>query len=63
MTRSGRWFLPLGLAAGLILGSSALAPRPALAHCDGLDGPVVMAARLALEKSDVTRVLIWVQAK
>ncbi|HET9950366.1 MAG TPA: DUF6448 family protein, partial [Candidatus Eisenbacteria bacterium] len=47
----------------LILGSSALAPRPALAHCDGLDGPVVMAARLALEKSDVTRVLIWVQAK
>ena len=30
------------------------------AHCDTLDGPVVEAARLALEKGDVTPVLKWV---
>lgn len=33
------------------------------AHCDTLDGPVVMAARKALETNDVKRVLIWVQKK
>lgn len=32
----------------------------ARAHCDTLDGPVVAAARLALEKGDVTPVLKWV---
>ena len=34
---------------------------PALAHCDGLDGPVVKAAQAALENGDVNRVLIWVR--
>jgi hypothetical protein len=34
---------------------------PALAHCDGLDGPVVNAARLALQTGDLNRVLIWVR--
>jgi hypothetical protein len=38
-----------------------LGPDGALAHCDGLDGPVVTAARQALEKDDVTKVLIRVQ--
>lgn len=33
------------------------------AHCDGLDGPVVTAARQALESGDVNRVLIWVRAE
>ncbi len=33
----------------------------AYAHCDGLDGPVVTAARQALESKNVNRVLIWVQ--
>jgi len=33
------------------------------AHCDGLDGPVVTAARRALEAGEVTPVLIWVQSK
>jgi hypothetical protein len=33
------------------------------AHCDGLDGPVVTAARRALEAGEVTPVLIWVQTK
>jgi len=32
----------------------------ARAHCDTLDGPVVAAARLALEKGDVTPALKWV---
>ena len=40
----------------------AIAPLPrASAHCDGLDGPVVPAARKALETGDVNLVLIWVQ--
>lgn len=34
----------------------------ALAHCDTLDGPVVIDARSALEKGDVTPVLKWVRA-
>jgi hypothetical protein len=34
-----------------------------LAHCDGMDGPVVTAAKKALENGDVNLVLIWVQKK
>lgn len=33
------------------------------AHCDGMDGPVVMAAQKALETGNVNLVLIWVQKK
>lgn len=33
------------------------------AHCDTLDGPVVQAARAALESGDLNPVLIWVQAE
>ena len=51
----------LGLVAGLVLGTLVLSPAHGLAHCDGLDGPVVTAARQALEKNEVTPVLIWVQ--
>jgi hypothetical protein len=40
-----------------------LAPARALAHCDGLDGPVVKAAQLALETRNLALVLIWVQEK
>lgn len=36
---------------------------PASAHCDGLDGPVVNAARSALDSGDPNRVLIWVQPR
>ncbi len=35
----------------------------AFAHCDGMDGPVVTAAKKALETGDVNLVLIWVQKK
>ena len=48
---------PLALAALLLL------PVPAAAHCDGLDGPVVIAAQKALESGNPDTVLIWVQAK
>jgi len=36
-------------------------PVPARAHCDTLNGPVVAAARVALQKGDVTPVLKWVK--
>ncbi len=50
----------------LVAAAAALAlfwagPRPALAHCDTLDGPVVTDARAALGKGDVTPVLKWVK--
>ncbi|MGA3286752.1 MAG: DUF6448 family protein [Bacteroidota bacterium] len=32
-----------------------------LAHCDTMDGPVVKAAKVALEKGDVTPVLRWIK--
>ena len=34
--------------------------KDVFAHCDTLDGPVIEAARLALEKGEVTPVLKWV---
>ena len=40
-----------------------LTPARALAHCDGLDGPVVKAAQRALETGNPALVLIWVQDK
>lgn len=33
------------------------------AHCDTLDGPVVKAAKVALESGNLDAVLIWVQAE
>jgi hypothetical protein len=36
---------------------------PALAHCDTLDGPVVSAARKALDTGNPNLVLVWVQKK
>jgi hypothetical protein len=47
----------LAIAAGVIICS----PGIAVAHCDGLDGPVVKAARKALETRTIADVLIWVQ--
>jgi hypothetical protein len=38
-------------------------PGQAIAHCDGLDGPVVKAAQKALQTGNVNLVLIWVQTK
>ncbi len=36
-------------------------PNIAGAHCDTLEGPVVMAAKAALEKGDITPILKWVK--
>jgi hypothetical protein len=61
MTRN-RSTRPIVLAS--IIGTTLLlAQSPALAHCDGMDGPVVKAAQRALEAGDVNLVLIWVQQK
>jgi hypothetical protein len=49
---------------GMLLAGALLAclwSERALAHCDSLDGPVVGAARDALQAKDVGRVLVWVQ--
>ena len=47
-----------GLAFWLL---ATAAPVPAAAHCDSLDGPVILTAKAALEKGDVTPVLKWVR--
>ncbi len=52
----------LAAIAGISLGLLA-APGTALAHCDTLDGPVVGAARKALNTNNVNLVLPWVQKK
>lgn len=52
-----RIFAVLAAAAAVVL------PAPAAAHCDGLDGPVVAAARAALQSGDPNPVLIWVMPK
>jgi hypothetical protein len=44
-----------------VVGFLFLGAHESHAHCDGLDGPVVTAARHALETKDVNHVLIWVQ--
>lgn len=59
MKRMAR-FLCIAAAVVTILWISA---GRALAHCDTLDGPVVIKAREALEKKDVKLVLPWVAAK
>jgi hypothetical protein len=46
---------------GALLAVATLLPRTAKAHCDTMDGPVVVAAKAALEKKDITPVLKWVK--
>lgn len=43
------------------LGLWVSAPRSAAAHCDTMDGPVVMTAKAALESGDVRPVLNWIK--
>ena len=50
----------LPVIASLLLGGF-LGTQRANAHCDGMDGPVVKAAREALDAGDVSLVLVWVQ--
>lgn len=43
-----------------VLGAWLFTPNVVWAHCDTLDGPVVVEAKSALEKGDVTPLLKWV---
>lgn len=49
--------------AAVAIALLGLTPARLLAHCDGLDGPVVKAAQRALETRNPALVLIWVQEK
>lgn len=49
------------LLAGVLIGAGLMFPRVAGSHCDTMDGPVVLTAKAALEKKDVTPVLKWVK--
>lgn len=48
------------LLMAALLFTSLFIPGNAGAHCDSMDGPVVQAAKEALETGDVNLVLIWV---
>ena len=48
-------------AMAMLAAAAFLAPHTALAHCDGMDGPVVKAAQEALADGNVNLVLIWVR--
>lgn len=60
---NGRRTPYLLVGVGLLLSVALLGPTSAMAHCDGMDGPVVKAAQTALAAGDVNLVLIWVQKK
>jgi hypothetical protein len=46
----------------LLLMTAILVPEAVRAHCDTLEGPVVLDARTALESGDITPVLKWIRA-
>lgn len=48
------------IAFSLTVAALLLEPNIAQAHCDGIDGPVVAAARKAIENNDLRYVLLWV---
>lgn len=60
MNSSYHTLTSVGWPAALAL-SFLFQPAPVAAHCDSMDGPVVMAARSALESGDIHLVLVWVQ--
>ena len=51
------------LAGFAAVGAALFTQAPAVAHCDGLDGPVITAARQALENGNPNAILVWIQAK
>ncbi len=60
-----RWALSLALGAAAVaviaMAGAIVQTRPAEAHCDSVNGPVVGVAREALARSDVRLVLPYVQ--
>lgn len=55
--------IPVVMSSLVVFGCMLVAPSRAIAHCDGLDGPVVKAAQQALDTRNPAIALIWVQAK
>jgi hypothetical protein len=55
-------YKPVSLASTLftLIVVAMMVPSEAIAHCDGLDGPVVTLAREALDTGNVNLVLPWV---
>jgi hypothetical protein len=49
------------IAIFVVCAAIVLSPDLVNAHCDTLSGPVVLTAKAALEKGDVTPVLKWVK--
>ena len=47
--------------AGIFFGAAFLLSTRAFGHCDTMDGPVILAAKAALEHQDITPVLKWVK--
>jgi uncharacterized protein DUF6448 len=45
----------------LLFAACLLASTPVLAHCDTMEGPVVAAAKIALQSGEVSPVLKWVR--
>jgi len=58
-----RNLLVKGLVSALMAAGASMVTLPAAAHCDTLDGPVVAAARKALDAGNASLVLLWVQKK
>ena len=54
------WTVRIGIVVAMVTILALATAGNALAHCDGLDGPVVNSARQALSKGGVKIVLPWV---
>ena len=54
-------FVGMMIAAIVSMAVVLILPNTSAAHCDTMDGPVVMDAKAALQKGDVTPVLKWVK--
>ena len=59
--KRGTNIMRMGMIAVAIAGLWMLMQGISDAHCDTLDGPVVLTAKSALEKGDITPVLKWVR--
>jgi hypothetical protein len=57
----GHWIGRAHFHSAIGLALILLAPARLPGHCDGLDGPVVEAAKRALDAGNVNLILIWVQ--
>lgn len=55
--------LRVAAVASAVAAGVLLAPIPAYAHCDTMDGPVVKAAQRALDTRNVQPMLIWVRVQ